>query len=405
MTATENAPITDYETVDFNHIPDGVERLVGEGMAQFDVVRERYPDFFRSSAFGHDFWVLTNCEIQRDAYQRPDLFSSRAVSVHDPNPDYLWIPEHLDPPVHTKWRQHLSPFFSPRRIGEMEDAVRQVCIDLIEEIAPRGQCDYITDFSQKYPAAIFLSIMGVPMDQLQQFMQWEDDILHVPATDEGVAIQAKAMNDVVAMFAEILADRRRNPGGTDLVSQSITWEIDGQKIPDDELLSLYLLLFMAGLDTVTNELAYGTWHLATHPEDRRRIVDDPGLIPSAIEEFLRYYAIVMPGRKVTQDVVHHGCPMKAGDMVLMPLAAATRDPAEFPDADTVLIDREPNNHIAFGSGPHRCLGSHLARREMRLALEEWHKRIPDYRVAEGAVIGEYVGIQLGMKNLPLVWDT
>jgi cytochrome P450 len=156
---------------------------------------------------------------------------------------------------------------------------------------------------------------------------------------------------------------------------------------------------------VTNMLAYSTWHLATHADDRRRIVEEPSLIPSAIEEFLRYYAIVTPGRKVMEDVDFHGCPMRAGDMVYLPLAASTRDPDEFDHPERVLIDRRDNNHLAFGAGPHRCLGSHLARRELRIALEEWHRRIPEYQLVQGAEVPEYIGMQIGMQSLPIAWGT
>jgi cytochrome P450 len=162
-------------------------------------------------------------------------------------------------------------------------------------------------------------------------------------------------------------------------------------------------MFMAGLDTVAMQLSYSFLHLATHDEDRRRIVEDPSLIPGAVEEFLRYYAFVTPGRKVTQDVDFGPCPMKAGQMIFLPIVSANRDPAEFVDADKVIIDRPDNRHIAFGAGPHRCLGSHLARQELRIGLEEWHKRIPDYRLTAGVPVREHSG-QIGLDNLPLEWD-
>jgi cytochrome P450 len=162
-------------------------------------------------------------------------------------------------------------------------------------------------------------------------------------------------------------------------------------------------MFMAGLDTVTIQLNYSWWHLATHDGDRARIVKEPEIIPNAVEELLRAYAFVAPGRKVMKDGDFHGCPMKAGDMVLLPLCGATRDPAAFPEPTRVDFDRPANNHLAFGAGPHRCLGSHLARRELRVALEEWHKRIPDYRIPDGAVIDEH-GSMFGINQLPLVWD-
>jgi cytochrome P450 len=382
----------------------GGARQAGDSMAMYDALRERYSPYFWSPVGTKGYWVITSGVVQRDVYQRPTVFSNNVESPFDPDATFTLIPETLDPPLHTKWRQLLSPFFSPRRVASMEPEVRRQCIKLIEDLVERGECDYVADFSQKYPTTIFLGIIGVSPDQLGQFMQWEDDILHTPSTADGLARQARAVNDVVTMFSEVIASRRKN-SGQDLISEALTWTIDGRPIPDEDLLSLCLLLFMAGLDTVTNELAYATWHLAGHPADRQAIVDQPALIPIAIEEFLRYYSIVTPARQALVDVEVHGCPIKKGDMVSLPLTAANRDPDEFHDADKVLIDRQENNHAGFGMGPHRCLGSHLARREMRIALEEWHKRIPDYGVVEGVPLPEYIGSQLGLASLPLQWKS
>jgi cytochrome P450 len=208
---------------------------------------------------------------------------------------------------------------------------------------------------------------------------------------------------VMGRFAEIVAERREEPRD-DIVSKALKYEIDGKPVSDADLLSFCLLMFMAGLDTVSVTLGWSFLHLARNDNDRERIVADPGLITSAVEEFLRAYAIVVPARKVMKDVEIQGCPMKAGDMVNIPLIAATRDEAAFPDAKRVDITRKPNRHIAFGAGPHRCLGSHLARRELHIALEEWHKRISDYRVADGAQLQE-TGGQIGLHSLPLVWSS
>jgi cytochrome P450 len=164
---------------------------------------------------------------------------------------------------------------------------------------------------------------------------------------------------------------------------------------------------MAGLDTVTQQLAYSFLHLATHQSDRQRLVDEPAIIPVAIEELIRYYATVTPGRKVMEDTDFHGCPMKAGQIVFMPLCGGTRDASEFPAADRVDFDRVNNHHMAFGAGPHRCVGSHLARRELRIAFEEWHLKIPEYRLAPGfdaSQIAEHSGGGVfGIDSLQLVW--
>ena len=184
----------------------------------------------------------------------------------------------------------------------------------------------------------------------------------------------------------------------------LSWRIDHKPIPMDDLLSWCLLMFMAGLDTVSIQLGYAFWHLAGHSEDRQRIVRDPSVIPAAVEEFLRQFAFVAPARKVMQDTDFHGCPLKKGDMVLVPLSGATRDPALLADGATVNFDRATNNHIAFGAGPHRCLGSHLARRELRVGLEEWHRLIPDYRLTEGVEVTEHGGGLYGIDHLELSWD-
>jgi cytochrome P450 len=163
-------------------------------------------------------------------------------------------------------------------------------------------------------------------------------------------------------------------------------------------------MFQAGLDTVTAQLTYAMYHLATHPDDQARIVADPSLIRSANEEFLRFYSIVAPSRKAMQDTEVAGCPVKKGEMVLLPLSAANRDPAEFPRADEVLLDREPNRHLAFGAGPHRCLGSHLARLELEVAMQLWHERIPEYRIDSDIPMDEHAGGLVGLNNLPLRWE-
>jgi cytochrome P450 len=212
----------------------------------------------------------------------------------------------------------------------------------------------------------------------------------------------QATNDVKAYFAELIDQRRQAPKD-DLLTAATAWEIDGQPIPMDDLLSFCLLMFMAGLDTVSTQLSYSWYHLATHPADRQRILDDPSIIPDALEELLRAYSFVPTGRKVMSDTQLAGCPMRAGETVWLWIPAACRDPRVFEDPTTVDFDRKGNNHIAFGAGPHRCLGSHLARRELRMAYEEWHKRIPHYRLDESVELLEH-GSMFGLDALSLVWD-
>jgi cytochrome P450 len=368
-----------------------------EHFEMFDRHREG-ADFWFGDAAGHEFWFPTRIADIRDALQQPAVFSSSSVVPADPDPQYLWIPEMLDPPLHTKWRQLLGSWFSPGSIDRLKPRIRQRFREILDEVAGRGECDFVKDVALRFPNTIFMEIMGLPVAEAERFQYWEEEILHSNYDTERTA---PAMSAVIAYFGELIARRRKDPKD-DLVSAASRWEIDGAPANDADLLAMCLLLFMAGLDTVAAQLSYSVMHLARNDEDRHRLLAEPESWPSAIEEFLRYYAFVTPGRKVTRDIDFNGCPMRAGQMVFLPLSAATRDPAEFPDGDQVILDRKANRHIAFGAGPHRCLGSHLARAELLIGLTEWHRRIPHYRLVEDVPILEHGG-QIGLDNLPLAW--
>ena len=373
---------------------------VGTWIQTYDELREQFP-WYRND-FANGFWTMINHEGILEILQSPETFSSSVVTALDPNPSYKWIPEMLDGEEHLQWRKQLGPLFSPKQTELLDGKVRQRAIELIDAIKDKGSCDFMADFAQQFPTSIFLELIGLPVEELDQFMEWEHAILHTPRGPEGQAGRLAAMGAVMNRFSQVVADRRVEPKD-DIVSKAMKFEVDGKPVTDEDLLSFCLLMFMAGMDTVSVTLGWSFYHMATNQADRERIVAEPELIPTAIEEFVRAYAIVAPARKVMKDVEIQGCPMKAGDMVNIPLVASTRDTAEFEDAHTVKIDRSPNNHIAFGAGPHRCLGSHLARRELKIGLEEWHKRIPNYRLADGTELME-TGGQLGLTTLPLVWD-
>jgi len=384
-------PVLDYN-------PYLIEPVHGH-VHKMDELREEHP-FFKSS-LGPGFWNLTRMDLVREAFQNPQLFSSTAVIPIEPDPLFSMIPIMLDPPQHTKWRQLTASAFSPGAVAHLEDKVRERCIELIEPLMGRERCDFLGDFAYRYPTTIFMEIMGLPVTEADKFLAWEDAILHISLEqDPERAGVLQATEEVKAYFADLIEMRRADPAD-DLLSKAVTWRIDGEDIDDEDMLSFCLLMFMAGLDTVSTQLAYSWYHLATHPDDRRRIVEDPAVIPDALEELLRAYAFVPTGRKVTSDVDFHGCPMQAGETVWLWLPAACRDPRAFPEPDVVDFDRQPNNHIAFGAGPHRCLGSHLARRELRIAMEEWHRRIPDYRLDDGVELREHGGM-FGLDELGLI---
>jgi len=378
-----------YPVVDFNNFLNGPALSHVEGI---DHLADEGPFVF--STFGpQGHWIFTDPEMIRMALQRPEVFSSSVVTPLETDPPYKWIPEMLDPPEHTRWRQLLAPHFAPKLMEKMEGRVRQRCIEIIESFADKGHCDFLVDFASRYPTTIFMELMGLPLEGLDQFLIWEREILHLTAEEDPDRSRAfAAMMAVQEYFAQLIEVKRANPG-EDLLTAALDWKLDGQPISEADMLSWCLLMFMAGLDTVTIQLSYAFWYLAGHPDARAQLVADPTLSASAVEEFLRCFAFVAPARKVMQETDFQGCPLKVGDMVLLPLSAACRDGEMFGDPHAVQLDRSPNSHIAFGLGPHRCLGSHLARRELRVALEEWHKRIPDYEIEPDTELVYTTGIR------------
>jgi cytochrome P450 len=371
---------------------------------RLDECRDDARPVFRNTEAGMDYWVFTENSVILDGLQHPELWSSSVIVPTEPDPPYKWIPVMLDPPEHTKWRHLLGEYFSPGRIKGLRDEQQRLAGELIDKFIGEGRCDFVAQISRVFPSTVFLTIMGMPIADLEQFLAWEDIILHQSGVGEEVnAARLEGMMHVMGYFSNLIQQRRENrdPDADDIVSKAIDWAIDGEPINDMELLNCLLLLFMAGLDTVSNQLSYAMLHMASHPTDRARIVAEPELIPKAVEEMLRAYPIVQTARKATQDMDFHGCPVKAGDMASFPLALAGRDEGVYPDARRVDLDRGVTRHLSFGGGPHRCLGSHLARQEMVVVLEEWHKRIPDYELAEEAK--EHGGQIFGLDSLNLTW--
>lgn len=379
----------------------------GSNFRRLDDVQQRHRPYVHvDEAFG--YWVFTDHDVILEGLQHPELFSSAVIVPIERDPLYMWIPIMLDPPEHTKWRHLLGLYFSPGRIKQLEHEQRAFAVDLIEKFRTDGRCDFYADFAAVFPTTIFLQILGLPIDKLPEFMVWEDKILHATTeSDPDRSIALNAMMEVAGYFGGLIAEKRADPAsrGDDIVSHAIEWEIDGEKPSDNDLLSCMLLLFMAGLDTVAAQLSYAFYHLAKHPADRRKLVDDPSRIPLAVEELLRAYPIVQTARIATEDIEFHGCPLKKGDMVAFPLGMANRDPHAHQRGGHVDLDAPRPRHISFGAGPHRCLGSHLARQELAVALEEWHRLIPDYQIADDSAVVEHTGGVYGIDRLPLRWSS
>jgi cytochrome P450 len=318
------------------------------------------------------------------------------------------IPLSIDPPDHSKYRKVLDPLFAPKRMDAIEDDIAARVNHFIDGFVDRGACHFTDELAVPFPSAVFLGLMGLPWEELPTFLRMKDGIIR-PRSESGTPednaqVQRDTAQDIYAFFNGILDERAKAPTN-DILSHFLAAEIDGEKLTREEILDICFLFLIAGLDTVTDSLTCFFAFLGAHPEHRRALAADPGLIPGAVEELLRWESPV-PNvfRTAAVDTQVAGCPVKQGEPVLIGIGSANVDPAAFADAFDVRFDREVNPHIAFGGGIHRCLGSHLARRELRVTLREWHRRIPEYELKPGIEL-EYAMALRTVENLELVWRT
>jgi len=351
--------------------------------------------------------VLSRYEDVIWALRHPEIFSSAMDLQIKLGTERPMIPQQIDPPAQTRYRKILDPRFSRKRMAEIEPDVRRHAGELIDRFIDRGECEFDHEFAVPLPCHAFLSLMGLPQSELGHFLAIKDDIIrpHMKSLDleEMGRIRERAGHGIYEYFGRVVDERRRAPGD-DLVSYLCQAEIDGERLTRNEILDICFLMILAGLDTVTATLGCNVAFLASNPAHREQLVRDPALIPGAVEELLRWETPVtgVP-RVVKREVEIHGATLKPGELVTLLIGASNTDEGEFSDPELVDFARERNRHVAFGSGPHRCLGSHLARMELEVALEEWHRRIPEYRVKPGELPRYSPGIR-EVQYLPLVWD-
>lgn len=371
---------------------------------RLNAVREQAPFVWNTVPQG--FWMLSRYDQVREALQRPDVFASDVLSpLGDPDARTRLLPQHLNGDEHRMFRHVLNPWFSPGKVQRVEPLARQRCRALLHELAPRGRCDLATDFAMIFPTEIFLGLLGLPVedgDVLLPFVEGMFRGFFGGDPDEMATVIAA----IEAYYDAAIAEREAHPhdATTDFIAHLLQAEVDGAPLPREDIVTLCLTLMAAGLDTTRSALGYIFHHLATHPDDRARLCEEPALIPDAVEEFLRLYGlIIQDGRYLTQDIDFHGCPMRQGDIVWLGLAAANRDPREFEQPDEFVLGRHQNRHLGFAAGAHRCLGAHLARMELVMVLQEWLPRIPDFRLDTSADLTERGG-QLMLLSVPLAWD-
>jgi cytochrome P450 len=400
---TETPPVQDWAT-DYDIFDPG---YIADPYGIWDELRQACP-IAHTERWGGS-WLPTRyadvTEIARDIERFPSGNGISVVPIVAAGPGANATPLltsgippiSADPPLHTWTRRLVLPTMSPARVSEYEVFTRELCRRLVEVIAARGAGDAAAEYAQQIPVRVIGHILGVPESMSATFTEWVRDVLEFANDAER---RRHGVVSIVTYLQGAIAERQANPQD-DFISELLHAEHDGEPIDVAVVMGMCALLLVAGVDTTWSSIGSTMWHLATHPEDRRRLVAEPELMPTAIEEFLRAYAPVTMARRLSDDVDFGGCPMKAGDRILMNFPAANRDPEVFPDADTVILDRLHNRHVAFGAGIHRCAGSNLARMEIRVAVEEWLARMPDFEVTDPALVTWAGGQVRGPRSIPI----
>jgi len=327
--------------------------------------------------------VLTSASAVEFAAKKPEIFSSARAFDRLGSPVPL-VPIAIDPPDHTRFRRLLDPFFSPKKMAEREPELRRQAGELIDAVVAKGECDVVPDLATPFPSQVFLTLFGLPVADRDRLVQWKDSILEFtdPSSAEATPEVLAHALELFTYLTEHIAERRANTTGSDMLTQLMQNSEDGG-MSDNEILGLCFMFVLAGLDTVTSAVGFSLAKLAGDADLRHRISNDYSLIPAFIEDMLRVDGPVpFAPRVTTEEVEVAGRVVPKDSTVMLSYGSADRDPRRYKDADNVHLDSKAV-HFAFGRGPHRCLGSHLARLELRLILEEWHTRIPVYALADG----------------------
>jgi len=375
---------------------------LAEPQPMYKALRESAPVFRAPQAV-----VLSRLADIEMALKHTELFSSNMDAVDLGNIRPL-IPLQVDPPEHAKYRRILDPLFTPREMARREPMVAELVNQMIDGFAEKGECDFHEEFAVPLPCTVFLQLLGLPLEDLEKFLEWKDGVIRPEGAtdwDDRHAASAPIAQQIYDYFERAIDDHIASPRD-DVLSAMIAAKVEsegGRPLTREELLDICFLFLIAGLDTVTDSLDCFFVYLSRHPEHRHQLIEQPDILPHAIEELLRWETPV-PGvaRVAMQDVEVGGCPISKGERVSPLLGAANTDPAEFADPELVDFTRNPNRHRAFGGGPHRCLGSHLARMELRVALREFHRRIADYEIKPGTQL-TYTAALRSVEALPLVF--
>lgn len=362
-------------------------------------VQDENPDIFYTPRYG-GYWVVTRAALLDQIWPDHERFSSRHISIPRIEGAPAQLPIETDPPIHQYFRAPVSVALSPKAVRSLTDRARNLAVELIERLRPKGGCEFVHEFAAHLPMEIFLSIVELPSKD----REWL--IARAEIMTRGGQVEAKqqALGEVFGYLEKWIRERREHPG-EDLLSRILQIQVGDRPITHQEALSECALVLFGGLDTVAGTMGFIARFLARNPEHRRRLVREPDLIPKAVEELLRRHSIPTISRVLTRDVAIGGVTMKAGDFVQLTTVLHGLDERAWPNPLEVDFDRDVHAHMAFGKGVHKCPGSNLARSEIRVFLEEWLKRIPEFSIAPGQRPVTATGSVAGVLHLPLVWPT
>jgi len=347
---------------------------------------------------GH--WIATRARLIMEVFSDHTRFSNRVVIVpKSVGEQHRMLPEVLDPPEHRPFRTLLNGCLSPKAINPMEAVIRGVAAELIEDLLPKGRCEFIEDFAAHLPIRIFMRLVDLPVEDVPRIKLWSEEIVH----PSGRLTYAEAKGNFYSYLEPHIAERLGQPG-SDMLSTVINGQVDGRDLNKEEMLSLSMQLLLGGLDTVYNFLGFAFHFLAGNPEHRRQLASDTTLIPAAVNELLRRFPVVTMAREVRGDITFDGVELKDGEMILVASPLVGIDERLNPEPLEVDFQRRGGEHATFGKGHHICAGAHLARLELRIAIEEWLRRIPDFEVAPQEEVRFRGGIVGAIVRLPLVWD-
>jgi cytochrome P450 len=354
-------------------------------------------------------WMPTRYEDIEAIARDSEHFSSITVAVNGAKPGegslFIGPPVTLDPPEHSPVRRLLLPAFSPKVVDRLTPITRGIARDLVEDIRARGgdRADAAADYAQHLPVRVICGLIGIPVEQEATFTDWVVRLLKVGPTNPEVL--SAASREVREYFSAQIDQHRDDPSPPDdLITYLVNAEVDGQPLERKHMIGILYVLLLAGIDTTWSSLGSSLWHLASHPADRERLVAEPELLPTAIEEMLRLYAPATMARIVSEEVEVGGQTLCPGERVLLPFPAANRDPEVFDRPEEAVLDRAVNRHATFGLGIHRCLGSNLARMELQVGLEEWLAAFPSFRLDADAEVVWTGGQVRGPMSVPLVLE-